>query len=474
MALQNYTPKAKSQNGKTGHKAAIATAFCTALGPGDPDDGDAGRQQRGLAIAALTKIKKVKIGYTVKSQSGNGTYLINVEDDEPYCSCPDFELRQAPCKHIYAVGNAIMREDEQGDRPDQSPVAVATADTDEAIVVEPPSPLPVKVESPQAKRPTYRQDWTTYTAAQVNEGDHFTRLLRELCDTVEQPAQSLGRPRLPLGDMVFGAGLKVYSTMSGRRAMTDLRHAHADGLMDKLPNFATVLRYLREPALTPLLVSLIEQSALPLKDFEVDFAIDSTGFGTTTYHRWFDHKWKKQIKGAKWVKAHLMCGVKTNIVTAVEVTAGQSADGPRLPGFTETTAQNFTVREVGGDKAYLSKKNFMAVDKVGGTAYFPFKKNSTGNPGHHKIDAEQKLWSKMYHYFQFHREEYLEHYHKRPNVESTMDMIKSKFGAFVRAKNPTAQVNEALVKVLCHNIVVLIHSMYELGIDPEFGGAADA
>ncbi len=30
-------------------------------------------------------------------------------------------------------------------------------------------------------------------------------------------------------------------------------------------------------------------------------------------------------------------------------------------------------------------------------------------------------------------------------------------------------VNETLCKVLCHNLVVLVHEMYELGIEPIFG-----
>ena len=62
----------------------------------------------------------------------------------------------------------------------------------------------------------------------------------------------------------------------------------------------------------------------------------------------------------------------------------------------------------------------------------------------------------------------LEHYHKRSNVESTFSMIKRKFGDSLRSKTDVAMVNEALAKVLCHNIVVLIHEMYELGIDPIF------
>ena len=48
-------------------------------------------------------------------------------------------------------------------------------------------------------------------------------------------------------------------------------------------------------------------------------------------------------------------------------------------------------------------------------------------------------------------------------------MIKAKCGGSLRSKNPEAQVNEALVKILCHNICVLIHAMYALGVEPEFG-----
>ena len=51
---------------------------------------------------------------------------------------------------------------------------------------------------------------------------------------------------------------------------------------------------------------------------------------------------------------HLMCGVKTNIVTSVEVTPTGSNDAPYLAPFVQTTARNFTVNEVSGDKAYLS------------------------------------------------------------------------------------------------------------------------
>ena len=106
----------------------------------------------------------------------------------------------------------------------------------------------------------------------------------------------MGRPRLPLSDMIFSVGTKVSSTMSGRRAMTDVRNAQANGQLDKTPSFTSIFRYLENPDLTPLLKSLIEQSALPLKGVETDFAADSSGFSTSVYDRWFDHKWRKEKK----------------------------------------------------------------------------------------------------------------------------------------------------------------------------------
>ena len=59
-------------------------------------------------------------------------------------------------------------------------------------------------------------------------------------------------------------------------------------------------------------------------------------------------------------------------------------------------------------------------------------------------------------------------YHKRSNVETTFMMIKAKFGDSLRSQTERAQINEALCKVLCHNICCLIQSMYELGLRPKF------
>ena len=198
----------------------------TALGPGDPDDGDQGRQLRGLAIAALANIREDKFGYKVPSQSRSGSYLVNLEYGA-YCTCPDFEERQQPCKHVYAVQITLEREE----RADGTAIEAQT----------------IRVQ--------YGQHWPSYNAAQENEGRHFGQLLRSLCDTIPQPPReprAPGRPALPLTDVVYGLGLKVYAGQSIRRAMSHLRRAEDDGLMGKVPSKSSAIRYLAEPNMTPL------------------------------------------------------------------------------------------------------------------------------------------------------------------------------------------------------------------------------
>ena len=119
-----------------------------------------------------------------------------------------------------------------------------------------------------------------------------------------------------------------------------------------------------------------------------------------------------------------------------------------------------------------SKRNLREIEAVGGTPYIPFKSYSKGSQGkgQYRFDS---LWAKMWHLYNYNRDEFNAHYHKRSNVETTMAMIKTKFGASVKSKSGTAQVNEVLCKVLCHNICVLIQSFYELGIEADFAGTTE-
>ena len=137
-------------------------------------------------------------------------------------------------------------------------------------------------------------------------------------------------------------------------------------------------------------------------------------------------------------------------------------DAPFLPALVDDTARNFRMLELSADKADSSVKNLEAVAEWGADPYVPFRAHTTGDEG------GNHLWRRLWAYYQFQRDNFLPHYHKRSNVETTFFMIKAKFGGKLWSKGATAQINEALLKVVCHNIVMLVQSIYELGIEPVF------
>jgi len=108
--------------------------------------------------------------------------------------------------------------------------------------------------------------------------------------------------------------------MSARRATSDLREFAERGLIDKAPHYNSVINALENPDLTPFLRALIEESSALLAAVETDFAADSSGFSTNVYARWFNAKYGREMSYNFWLKAHVMVGTRTNIVTSVEVT----------------------------------------------------------------------------------------------------------------------------------------------------------
>jgi len=85
-----------------------------------------------------------------------------------------------------------------------------------------------------------------------------------------------------------------------------------------------------------------------------------------------------------------------------------------------------------------------------------------------KICFKETLWRKTFHYFQLHKEEFMDHYHKRSNAETVFAMMKRKFGHKLYSKSEVGQVNEILCKALAHNICVLIQEYYEIDIKLNF------
>ena len=288
-------------------------------------------------------------------------------------------------------------------------------------------------------------------------------MLADLCASIEQPLYEFGRPSYPLADMVFVGAWKVYRKLSSRRFDSDVREVYDKGYIDVPPSFNTVNRAIADPDFTPIITNLIERSAAPLNILETQFAVDASGFSTSVKENWFDAKWGKERSQAIWRKAHILTGVKTNVVASIAITDSNVHDTKMFPYLLERASKQFKLQEVSADKAYLSDENFRIVEKLEAMPYIPFKKNTTG-----KGSAR---WRRLYREFILNEDEWTEHYHKRSNVETTFSMVKAKFDGSVRAKSDNGQINEILLKFLCHNICVLNTEMHEIayleGLQPD-------
>lgn len=74
------------------------------------------RELKGLQIAATMPVRKSAEGWVVPSQSHVGNYRVSAVNPSLDrfdlglgCTCPDFELRGQPCKHVFAVEYTLRR-----------------------------------------------------------------------------------------------------------------------------------------------------------------------------------------------------------------------------------------------------------------------------------------------------------------------------------------------------------------------------
>jgi hypothetical protein len=351
------------------------------------------RHQKAEAIVAGGKITRGNGYFLVPSATSAARHKVVLDALFPSCTCADFELTERACKHMLAV--KLWLEQEQ---------AGAT------------QPAPKAGPAPRIPRKTYRQDWPNYNLAQNREKDHVQELLADLCrgrpGPVSQKRTKGGRKPVAVRDAVFTAVFKVYTGFSARRCMSDLRAAHKGKHIGQVLCHNSVLKALENPALTPILKELVGQSALPLRAVETKFAVDSSGFCTSRFTRFFDVKY----------------GV--------------------------------TVNEVSADKAYTCTENLQTVAQLGGTLYSPFRKNTTGGIG--------GIFERAFHDFCLNRDEFLARYHLRSNVESTFSGVKRLTGDAIRSKTDTAMANEVYCTLIAWNLTCLVHAIYELGITPVF------
>lgn len=74
-------------------------------------------------------------------------------------------------------------------------------------------------------------------------------------------------------------------------------------------------------------------------------------------------------------KPHVMNGIKTNVITYIEVTDSYIADTVMLKKLVFNTSKNFRMKEVSADIGYLSQKNLQLIAQNSAIPYIHYPRN---------------------------------------------------------------------------------------------------
>lgn len=254
-----------------------------------------------------------------------------------------------------------------------------------------------------------------------------------------------------------------FPSLSSRRAKSFLKFLKKFKIISvKIPCFKTLCNYREEALLDNVLDDLLEESSKPLKEVEQDFATDATGIRTKLFSTWYSLRCKKEIKKRDHLTVHITTGVKSNIVTAINIEERSGRDNQIFREHVDKTSKNFCVKEFSGDGKYWCKENCIKVNEVGAKPYFRVWKNWSGK------SRGCMIWKIMNLESRNNPEEYAKHYHKRSNVESTNMSKKMIHGEKVYSKNISSRINEEKLRWINHNLNVLNRAKYEWNIIPEF------
>lgn len=296
------------------------------------------------------------------------------------------------------------------------------------------------------------------------EGAVFRHLARDLSHKVAGMEHHFKLNGMRAEDVFFCLLMRAYyHNLSARRLDYELKGALRERLISRVPSPNAVLYHLRHEWLTPLLREVIALTAFPFRHRDRRFAVDSTKIYTAVYRRGGDGKvvWQGGKPLYKWIKLHIMCGLTSLSVVSARVTQWTEQDIMYLrPLLDEAVRSGFVIRTVAADRGYAGKENHQFIHDLGAEAYIIFKHD------HRKSrNGSHSVWDANLGWLRTMRGPELEPHHERILIQAVKWMIRSRFRRVVRGITEMAQFNEALLKVVCHNLTRL--NQYGIGLDDE-------
>lgn len=184
---------------------------------------------------------------------------------------------------------------------------------------------------------------------------------------------------------------------------------------------------------------------------KLNILIDASGIRIIGRSIWYSIRIKKPVSRRECDKVHLASCSDTMLILNWFITEGKKHDSPF---FVRLLGPFKILGRVLADAGYLSRKNYQYAADKKGSAFIPFKKNSTAKP------KSKPAWKFAFNLWRLFPSLFKGIYHQRSKVECIFSVLKKRWGDNLYSRKAYLRRREMALRFIAYNIRLIIMLNY--------------
>lgn len=181
---------------------------------------------------------------------------------------------------------------------------------------------------------------------------------------------------------------------------------------------------------------------------KLNISVDASGIRIIGRSIWYSLRIKRNISRRECDKIHLATCNDTMLILNWFITNKKRNDSP----FFKRLLMPFRLLGIIlADKGYLARKNYQFVVDKKGSAFIPFKSNSTART------KNAPAWKFAFNLWKVLPTMFMGIYHQRSRVECIFSVLKKRWGDNLYSKKPYLRRREMALRFIAYNIRLIIH-----------------
>lgn len=184
---------------------------------------------------------------------------------------------------------------------------------------------------------------------------------------------------------------------------------------------------------------------------KLSILIDASGIRIIGRSIWYSIRAKKPISRWECDKVHLATCSDTMLILNWFITEGKKND---CPFFVRLLAPFHWLGRVIADAGYLSRENYQYVAEKKGSAFIPFKKNSTAKP------KSYPAWKAAFWLWKILPSMFKGIYNQRNKVECVFSVLKKRWGDKLNSRKAYIRRREMALRFIAYNVRLIVMLNY--------------